>query len=257
MKAIWKGSISFGLVNIPIKLFSATQSSSLDLDMLDRKDHAHIKYMRVNEHSGKEVNWGDIVKGYKYNDDYVLLEESDFEEAAPEKNKIIQIENFLDLNEVDAIYYEMPYYTQPEKGGIKAYSLLYEALEKTKKAGLARFVLRTSENLCLIRAVDNTIIIQKIRFSEEIRDPSELNVETTAISKKELDMAVALIKQYSSPFDISNYHDSYSESLLKIIKAKATGKRPSIRKLKVVSKKSEDLMSQLMESLSTKKKQTS
>ncbi|UKJ08516.1 Ku protein [Solitalea lacus] len=254
MKAIWKGSISFGLVNIPIKLYSATQSSSLDLDMLDRKDHAHIRYKRVNEESGKEVAWENIVKGFKYKDDYVILEDSDFEEAAPEKNKIIQIENFLDLNEVDPIYYEAPYYTEPEKGGIKAYSLLFQALEKTHKAGLARFVLRSSENLCLIRAIDKMIIIQKIRFPEEIRNHDELHVENETISKKELEMAVELVKQYSSPFNITNYHDSYTESLMNIIKAKANGKRPSIRKLKVVPKKSEDLMSQLMESLSQKKK---
>jgi DNA end-binding protein Ku len=255
MKAIWKGSINFGLVNIPIKLYSATQSSTLDLDMLDRNDHAPIRFKRVNENSGKEVPWENIVKGYKYQDDYIILEEADFEEASPEKSKIIQIENFLDLKEVDPMYFESPYYVEPEKGGIKAYGLLHDALEKTQKAGLARFVLRTSEYLCLIRALKKGLVIQKIRFPEEIRKIDELNIEEPAPTKKELDMALALIKEYTSPFDLSTFKNSYSDALLNIIKAKASGKRPTIRKIKAeTTKKSDDLMDQLMKSLSEKKK---
>ncbi|SMO69771.1 non-homologous end joining protein Ku [Solitalea koreensis] len=255
MKAIWKGSINFGLVNIPIKLYSATQSSTLDLDMLDRSDHAPIRFKRVNENSGKEVPWENIVKGYKYQDDYVILEEADFEEASPEKSKTIQIENFLELKDVDPMYFESPYYVEPEKGGMKAYSLLHQALEKTQKAGLARFVLRTSEYLCLIRSIKKGLVIQKIRFPEEIRNMDELSIEEPAINKKELDMALALIKEYTTPFDLSSFKNSYTESLLNIIKAKAAGKRPTIRKIKAETvKKSDDLMDQLMKSLSVKKK---
>ncbi|POY37308.1 Ku protein [Solitalea longa] len=256
MKAIWKGSIGFGLVNIPVKLFSAIQTSTLDLDMLDRKDHAPIRFKRVNEFSGREVDWANIVKGYKLNDDYVLLEETDFEEASPEKTKIIEIENFIELKSVDPIYFENTYYTEPEKGGIKAYWLLYEALKKTKKAGLSRFVLRSTENLCLIRPMEmeNVLAIHKIRFPEEIRSISPLNLGDTSLSKKEMDMALELIKQYTSPFDIKDFKDTYTAALLKIIKAKASGKRPSIRKIKVSTTKSADLTEQLIKSLSAKKK---
>ncbi|AFD06740.1 non-homologous end joining protein Ku [Solitalea canadensis] len=254
MRAIWKGSIGFGLVNIPIKLFSATQSSSLDLDMLDRKDHAPIRFKRINEHSGKEVEWANIVKGYMIKDDYVILEDADFEDAAPEKNKMIDIENFVELKSVDPIYYENSYYIEPDKGGIKAYWMLYKALEKTGKAGLGRFVLRTSENLCLIRPMADVLSVQKIRFPEEIRSVGELNFEQADLGKKEMEMAMALIKEYTSPFDIKSFQNSYTAALMKIIKAKASGKRPSIRKIKVEATKTDDLTQQLIKSLSVKKK---
>ena len=149
MRSIWNGAIGFGLVNIPVKLFSAVQQSNLDFDMLDEKDHAKIKYLRVNEHSQKEVPFDKIVKGYFLKDRYVILDKHDFEEASPEKNKTIEIENFVDINQINPIYYETSYYSQPEKQGKKAYALLLKALIKSNKAGLARFVLRSSrESLC-------------------------------------------------------------------------------------------------------------
>src|ERR1700748_3122453 len=141
MRAIWSGAIGFGLVNIPVKLFSAVQQSELDLDMLDKKDHANIKFKRVNADTGKEVAWGNIVRGYKLHDQYVILSDDDFKSASPEKNKIIGIEEFIDEHEIDSMYYETPYYLQPEKNGVKAYNLLHEALKKTGKVGLGSFVL--------------------------------------------------------------------------------------------------------------------
>ncbi|MGO1817898.1 MAG: Ku protein, partial [Sphingobacterium sp.] len=134
MRAIWTGAIGFGLVNIPVKIYSATQSSQLDLDMLDRKDHANIRYKRVNENTGKEVSWDDIVKGYKLDDRYVVLEDADFEEALPEKNKMINLQSFVKIQEIDSIFFDTPYYLQPQKGGEKAYQLLFRALEKSKTA---------------------------------------------------------------------------------------------------------------------------
>jgi len=254
MRSIWKGSIGFGLVNIPVKLFSGVQSSNLDLDMLDERDHAKIKYMRVNENTHKEVPFEKIVKGHFLKDKYIILEKHDFEEAAPEKTKIIELENFVDIKEINPIYYETSYYTEPEKQGKKAYALLLKALEKSGKAGVARFVLRNNENLCIIHPMDGVIVITKIRFEQEIRSLSEVTkVDDVNITKKEMDVGLALIKQYSSKFDLSSFKDEYHNELLKIIKAKAKGKRATVKKMKPQKASSDDLYDQLMQSLSSKK----
>jgi len=255
MRSIWKGAIGFGLVNIPVKLYSGVQNSNLDLDMLDERDHAKIKFQRINEDTRKEVPYEKIVKGYFLKDRYVILDDHDFEEAAPEKNKVIELENFVDIKEINPIYYETSYYTEPEKQGVKAYALLLKALEKSKKAGVGRFVLRSTENLCVIHPMDGVIVITKIRFQEEIRTLSEIKkVDDKAISKKEMDVGMALIKQYSSPFDIASFKDTYSDELLKIIKAKAKGKRAVVKKLKPQKATSDNLYEQLMQSLGGSKK---
>ena len=250
MKAIWTGAIGFGLVNIPIKIYSATQSSSLDLDMLDRKDGARIKYKRVNEESGKEVEWDNIVKGYMLKDKYVVLEDADFEEAMPEKNKMVNLQTFVKLEEIDSIYFDTPYYLLPQKAGEKAYALLYKALQKSKMAGLGTFVMRSSENLAIVKPSDNVLVLNKIRFQEEIREVEDpINVSSIKISKAEMDMAMQLIKMNSKEFDISAFKNEYSSELLKIIKAKSKGKRATIRKIKVENTKATDLLEKLKASL--------
>jgi len=252
--SIWKGAIGFGLVNIPVKLFSAVQNSNLDLDMLDSKDHARIKFQRINENSRKEVAYDKIVKGYLLNDKYVILDDQDFEDASPEKTKMIELENFVDISEINPIYYETSYYAEPEKQGKKAYALLLKALIKSKKAGVARFVLRSTENLCVIHPLGDLLVVTKIRFQEEIRSYDDIDTpELTSVTKKELDVGLALIKQYTSDFDIKNFKDEYSKELLKIIKAKAKGKRATVRKLKPREETGDDLYSQLMQSLGNKK----
>jgi len=254
MRSIWKGSIGFGLVSIPIKLYAAVQTSSLDLDMLDSRDHAHIKFQRVNENTKKEVPYDKIVKGYKYDDDYVIVEDADFEAAAPEKSKVIEIENFVDISSVNPMFYETSYYTEPETKNNKAYALLLEALKKSGKAGLARFVLRSTESMCIVHPVENAIVVTRIRFEQQIRDQSELKLDDKIeVSKKELDMGLALINQYAEPLDLSKYKDEYHTELLKLIEAKAKGKRPTIKKLKPKAAKSDDLYDQLMSSLAVKK----
>jgi DNA end-binding protein Ku len=254
MRSIWKGSIGFGLVSIPIKLYSAVQTSSLDLDMLDSRDHAHIKFQRVNENTKKEVPYDKIVKGYKLNDDYIIVEDADFEAAAPEKSKVIEIENFVDIASVNPMFYETSYYTEPETKNNKAYALLLAALKKSGKAGLARFVLRSTESLCIVHPVDKAIVVTRIRFEQQIRDQGELKLDDKVdVSKKELDMGLALINQYAEPLDLSKYKDEYHTELLKLIEAKAKGKRPTIKKLKPVKAKADDLYDQLMSSLKTKK----
>jgi DNA end-binding protein Ku len=254
MRSIWTGSIGFGLVSIPIKLFSAVQETRLDLDMLDSRDHAHIKFQRVNENTKKEVPYDKIVKGYKYDDEYVIIEDADFEAAAPEKSKVIEIENFVEIAAVNPMYYETSYYTAPAAKKNKAYALLLSALKKSGKAGLARFVLRSTESLCVVHPVDQALVVTRIRFAQQIRDQEELGLdEKIEVSKKELDMGLALINQYTEPMDLQKYKDEYHNELLKIIEQKAKGKRPTIKKLKPKAAKSDDLYDQLMNSLSAKK----
>jgi DNA end-binding protein Ku len=255
MRAIWTGSISFGLINIPIKMFSAVQESSLDMDMLDASDHSNIKFKRVNEKSGKEVTFANIVKGYKIDDKYIIVEDEDFEAADAIKTKTIDIQSFAYEKEIESIYYEQPYYLEPDKGAMNAYGLLRDALEATGKVGVTSFVLRNKESLAILKPYKNVILLNRIRFEQEIRDTAELKLP--AISKKktkEMDMANKLVEQLTEKFDISSYKDEYTDKLLKIIKSKAKGKKqPKTAKLEVVHKQSDDLLSMLKASLEKKK----
>ncbi|GAC1305727.1 MAG: Ku protein [Mucilaginibacter sp.] len=253
MRSIWKGSLGFGLVSIPVKLYSAVQTSSLDFDMLDSRDHSRIRFQRVNEHTHKEVPYDKIVKGYKLNDEYVIMDENDFADAAPEKTKVIEIESFVDIADVNPMYYETSYYAEPETKSNKAYALLIQALVKSKKAGLARFVLRSTESLCIVHPIEKVLVITRIRFAQEIRSTQDLKVPSVEVSKKELDMGLALINQYAEHFDVSKFKDEYKDELLKIIQAKAKGKRATVKKLKPQKATGDDLYEQLMQSLATKK----
>ncbi len=257
MRAIWTGAIGFGLVNIPVKMYSGTQDSSLDLDMLDKKDHSNIRFQRVNEKTGKEVAWENIVRGYKYNGDYVILDDEDFKKASPEKSKLIEIAEFVNVDDIDTVFYETPYYLEPEKTGAKAYVLLRDALEKSGKVGLGTYVMRTKETIGIIKPKDDILVLNKMRFPEEIRDHKELKVPADKTKPNELKMALALIDQLSGPFDIDKYKDTYSEQLMKVIEAKAKGKKFTTPTMKVVHSKSQDLMDQLKASLSTSKRKAS
>src|SRR6187455_2418778 len=161
MRPIWTGAIGFGLVNIPVKLYSGTQSSSLDLDLLDKKDHARIHYQRVNEDTGKVIDWKNIVKGYKVNGSYVVLTDADFAKASPEKTRSVAIEAFIDETEIESVYYDVPYYLEPAKGGERAYILMREALKKSKKVGVGSFVLRSKEHLCVVKPYENILLLEK------------------------------------------------------------------------------------------------
>jgi DNA end-binding protein Ku len=257
MRAIWSGAIGFGLVNIPVKLYSATQQSELDLDMLDKKDHANIKFKRVNANTGKEVAWGDIERGYKIDDRYVVVTEDDFQKASPEKSKIIEIAEFIDEKEIDSMYYEKPYYLQPEKSGAKAYALLRDALKKTGKVGLGTYVLRNRESLVIIKPLDDILVLNQIRFQQEIRDHDDLKIPAGESKPNEIKMAIQLINQLTTDFDISRYKDTYSDKLMKLIKAKAKGKKITKSPLRIVHSRSRDLMSQLKESLQSSKRKVS
>lgn len=254
MRAIWTGSISFGLINIPIKLFSAVEDSSLDMDMLDEKDHANIKFKRVNENTGKEVAFANIVKGYRLDDKYVILEDSDFEAADAEKTKTIDIESFAFEKEIESIYYEQPYYLEPDKGAMNAYALLRDALAASGKVGVTRFVMRNKEGLAILKPYKNVIVLNRIRFEQEIRKTDELKLPPASkVKTKEIDMANKLIEQLTEKFDISSFKDEYTVKLLDIIKKKSKGKVTKPTKLKVVHKQNDDLMSMLKASLEKKK----
>lgn len=251
MKAIWTGAIGFGLVNIPVRLFSATQDSNLDLHMLDKNGHAGIRYARINESTGKEVPWANIVKGYKYDEDYVVLTDEDFEKVSPRKSKMIDINEFVKADGIDSSYYDTPYFLEPAKGGEKAYVLLREALKASDKVAIGQYILRTKENLCVLKAQDDMLLLLKIRFPEEIRSYEELNIpKDITVKAAELKMAQSLINQLTpKKFSLAKYKDTYDEELMKIIEAKAKGKRVAKPKFKIVQNKSKDLMEQLKASL--------
>jgi DNA end-binding protein Ku len=255
MRPVWTGAIGFGLVNIPVRLYTAVQNSTLDLDMLDSHDHSNIRFKRVNENTGKEVPYKDIVKGYLYDDQYVILEPEDFEAADAKKSKLIEIVNFVDDAEVESIYYEQPYYIEPDKTGEKAYALLRDALADAGKVGVSTFVMRNKEALAIIKPYGKALVLNRLRFDQEVRDTGELNLPATEkVKPKEKEMAQQLIEQLSEKFDISSFKDTYTEKLMGIIKKKASGKKVKVPKLKIVKTESDDLMKMLKASLDKKKK---
>ena len=254
MKALWTGAIGFGLVNIPVRMFSAVQESELNLDLLDKKNHAHIRFKRVNEDTGREVAWDNIVKAYAYKGNYVVLEDKDFERASAKKSKVIEIDEFVAQEQIDQMLYEVPYYLEPDKAGVKAYALLREALTKTGKVGIGSFVLRTKEHLCLLQPKGKFIVLFRLRFPEEIRATSGLNTpETKSIKPTELKMAVSLVNQLSGPFQGKKYKNNYAASLLKVVREKAKGKKVVYPPMRVTYSKPKDIMEQLKASIETHK----
>ncbi|MEO6347692.1 MAG: Ku protein [Aquaticitalea sp.] len=252
MRSVWNGSIGFGLVSIPVKLYSASEDRGLDLEMLDVHDNAHIKYKRVNENTGKEVKWKDIVKGYKIGEKYVILNDEDFENANIKKSKTIDIESFVNEPEVADVLFKKPYFIEPQKESGKSYNLLRDALKKTGKLGVATFVMRQKENLSLVGVYKDVLVLHVIRFSHEVREPTDLKIPKIKVLKKEVDMAEALIKQYTEPFDFTKYKDVYNDQLIKIIKQKSKGKTAKVKKVEEEPTAAKDLMAQLKASLERK-----
>ncbi len=257
MRSIWNGSISFGLVSIPIKLYSGSEDRRISLDMLDSADNERIRYKRINEKTGKEVEWKDIVKGFKKDDQYIVLEDEDFEQANVKKSKTIDIEEFIAEDEVAEVLFKKPYFIEPQKEGKKSYNLLREALKKTGKLGVATFVMRQKENLSLIGVYEKALVLHVIRFSDEIRPTADLNLPDTKVSKKEVDMALSLIEQHTTSFKFKKYKDVYNKQLMKIIDNKSTGKKAKVKKVESKPTEAKDLMAQLKASLENKKAKAS
>lgn len=255
MRPIWSGSISFGLVNIPVKLVSAVQSEDIDFDMLSKKDLAPVHYARIDSKTGEEVPWKDIVKGYQYaKGKYVVVEPEDFEKASPEKSKSIDIVQFVKEDEIDPIYYEKPYYIIPGKGANKSYKLLLKALEETETVGIAEFVLRNREHICALKPYEGVILLNQLRYHEEIRDvPAEAATKET-VRPKELELAVKLVNQLTENFDPAAFKDTYIAQLKKVIKAKAAGKQIRIAEPEKKTATVKDLMEVLKQSLGGGKK---
>lgn len=225
-RPIWKGSISFGLVSIPVTLYSAEKDSVIHFKLLDNRNHARIHYQRINEETGKEVPWNDVVKGYEFEkENYVVLDEKDFEKIATENTRLVEIEDFIDQKSLDPVYFEKPYYLVPSKSGQKGYALLHQTLQRTKKIGIAKVMIRTRQYLAAVLPYKNALILNTLRFVSEIRTPKEYDIPESdlknhKVSPKEIQMAELLVKSMSSKWDPKKYHDKNHEILETIIEAK-------------------------------------
>jgi DNA end-binding protein Ku len=225
-RGLWKGAISFGLVNVPVELFSAQKrSAEIDLTMLDRRDLAPVGYKRVNKASGKEVPWDDVVKGYEYEDDkYVVLSEEDFRRANPDAAKTVDIMAFVDVDDIAPLYFETPYYLAPGKRGEKAYALLRDAMAKAGKAGIASVVIRTKQYLAAVVPQGEALVMNTLRYHNELKSAAELDIPEKVKghkpTAKELDMALRLIDDMADEWQPERYRDTYHEDLMKRIEDK-------------------------------------
>ncbi|MBX4197386.1 Ku protein [Candidatus Saccharibacteria bacterium] len=255
MRAIWSGSIGFGLVNIPVKLYSASHPrEGLDLDMLHKEDHSPIRYARICREDGDEVPYNEIVKGYEYKKgDYIVLTQEDFKKADVRETKTIDIKQFADEEEIDSRYYEKPYYLEPDKGAERAYALLRDALERSGKVALAKYAMRARDNMGAIKPVGRALVLNQMRFPADLRNPGELKFPGEKAKAEELKMAMALIKQLDKPFIPEDWHDTYTEELEEIIEQKAKGHKPKAKGKEPKDTKVKDLMATLKASLNESK----
>ena len=254
MRAIWKGSISFGLVNIPIALYPATRREDLKFRLLRESDLSPVNYKRVAEKDGKEVPWNQIVKGYEYQKGkFVVLNEKDFQRVDLEATQTVDIQDFVDVEEIDPMFFYKPYYLEPQKGGDKAYVLLRETLEKTKKVGIAKVIIKTRQYLAGVKPLKHALVLELMHFAEELSDAEKLNVpKSLEPGKREVDMAKALVDSMSAEWNPKKYKDDYRDALLEVIeeKVEAGGKEIEEKpKEKKPSSKVIDLVAVLQESL--------
>ncbi|NLC83683.1 MAG: Ku protein [Ruminococcaceae bacterium] len=258
MRAIWIGNISFGLVNIPVSLMGAEEPKELTFSLMDSRDHAKIKYQRINANTGKEVPWSDIVKYYEFPDgSYVTVTDEDFEKADPKAAKAADIEAFIEADELSPMQLEKPYYIVPTKGGEKAFVLLRDAMLKTGRIGIGKVTIRTRQSLCAIMPCDEGLVLILLRYDAALRGMEALNlpknVKTTA---KEMELAVSLINTLAVEWKPEDYKDEYADALMARIeaKAKAKGKElPDEPSAELQPTKVIDLMALLRESVETRK----
>ena len=227
MRSIWSGVISFGLVNIPVNLYSASQEVTFDFDFLHKKDLARIRYARMCKAEEKEVPFQDIVRGIEVkNGKYVVVQDKDFTSAYPRATRTIEIEDFVDQASIDPVYFDKPYYLEPSKPAAKAYHLLRRALEKTKKVGVARYVLRHKEYLGMIKPVGGILILNQLRYAHEVRDAKELQIPKAEVAtKREMAIATSLIEKLATNFNPLAYQDRYARKMQAVINEKAKGQK--------------------------------
>ncbi len=225
-RGLWKGAISFGLVNVPVELYPAQKrTSELDLTMLDKRDLAPVGYKRYNKASGEDVPWAEVVKGYEYQDGkYVVLSDEDFRRANVEASRTVEILSFVDLHEIPPQHFETPYYLVPGKRGEKAYVLLRETLKKAGKAGIATVVIRTRQYLAALISQDEVLLLNTLRYADELRDVKDLDLPASLkkqkITPKELDLALRLVEDLAGKWEPEKYKDSFREDLLARVREK-------------------------------------
>jgi DNA end-binding protein Ku len=257
-RAIWSGSISFGLVNVPVKMFSATRSQTVHFNQLHEKDGARIRMKRVCSADGEEVDLDQIVKGYEIAPDrYVTITQAELDTVAPKATRMIEIEEFVDLAEIDPIYYDNSYYLVPDRGAAKAYALLHGSMSSAQKVAIGRVVLRSKEYLAALRPLDGVLSMATMRFADEVVPSDRLEglpEEEASATKKELAMAEQLIQSLSAPFEPDKYHDTYREAVLAMIERKAEGQEIVEQPEAETAPKTVDLMAALEASLAEAKR---
>jgi DNA end-binding protein Ku len=263
-RSMWKGAISFGLVHIPVEMYPAVRENTLDLTMLDRRDFSPVGFKRYNKGNQKEVPWDEIVKGYEYTDgEYVVLSEEDLRRANPEATQTIDIITFVPAEQVPMLYFEQPYYLAPGKGGDKVYALLRETLRQGGRIGIARVVIRVKQHLAALVCVGDMIVLELLRYADEIRPADELKIPETGsksamISDKELQMALALVEGMSEDWHPDQYHDTYREDIMEVIEHKVAAHEtksitmPEKQKERATGSNVIDLVSLLQASLGKK-----
>jgi DNA end-binding protein Ku len=253
MAAIWKGSLTFGLVNIPVELKTAVRADHISFRLLHKEDLSPVKYERVCQADGETVPWNEIVKGYEYDKGkFVVLTDEDFKAAALESSRTIDILDFVKEDEIDPRYFETPYYLVPQKGGEKPYALLREAIRQTGSVGVGKIIIRQSQHLAGVKVVGDALVLEIMRFANELVDEKEFDFPARdAIRPQELQMAEQLVANLAEPFDPTRYTDDYRANLMRVIKAKMKGKKPKLEEQQHEVEDSGvlDLMSRLRASL--------
>ena len=255
-RSIWKGAISFGMVSIPIKLYSATDETDVSFNLLHKQDGVRIKQQRYCPADDAVIQWGDVVRGYEIGpDQYVIMEPADFDKVPVDTTRTIEITDFVPDAQIDPIYYQKTYYLEPDKVGGKPFALLREVLKDSKLVALAKVTLRQKEQLCTLRVYNDVIALETMFYADEIRSTEELEAPDVTVSEKELEMARSLVQMLTGEFEPEKYHDAYREALMELIEAKAEGQE--IKRPKPVASKITDLMEALRASVDAAKKERS
>jgi DNA end-binding protein Ku len=258
-RALWTGSLSFGLVNIPIEIHTAVRDRGPHFRLLRRTDKSRIHFQRVADEDGEVVEWEDIVKGYEFaKGQFVVLTPEDFEKAALKKDRVIDIQDFVKGDEIDDRYFDKPYYLMPGKGGDKAYALLREAIRKSGRMGVAKFVLRSKQRLAAIETIGDALVLSTMRFRDELASLEEFDLpEAKGIQQKQLQLAERLIDEFASDWDPDKYNDDYRENIMKVVHAKRDKVKPDLQaEADPQSAQVIDLMERLRKSLGTKRAYT-
>ena len=252
-RSIWKGAISFGMVSIPIKLYTATEEKDVSFNLLHKKDGVRIKQQRFCPEEETVVEWNDVVRGYEIGpDQYVIMEPEDFDKVPVDTTRTIEITDFVPDEQIDPIYYQKTYYLEPDKVGAKPFALLREVLKDSKLVALAKVTLRQKEQLCTLRVYNNVVALETMFYADEIRGTEELEAPELSINEKELTMARSLVEMLTGDFQPEKYHDAYREALLELIEAKAEGQE--IKRPAPVASKITDLMEALRASVEAARK---